>query len=198
MNTPPNHLNYLKKLENNELITLFCNNDFRAFDVLIGRHLEKLKYYLHNRLHNPFEEDELMQAVLETAFDMLQKRKYREENRFEHWLMGIARNCLHGYYREKNARNGLMEESIALEELPADAETEEDIAERMISTMLTVLPKPVRKIVALHGMMGVKHEEIGQQLGIKPENVRQIYHRGLARLKQVFQKDRTMTIIRND
>lgn len=182
MKTHANHLHYLKGLKNEELISLISLNDYKAFDVLIGRYLEKLKNYLHNRLHNQFEEDELMQAVMETAFHSLIKRKYREENRFEHWLMGIARNCLNGYYRERNANKARIEEGIVLEEIPAEPD-EEDTTRPLAEQLLKILSPQMRKVVKMHAMEGIKHETIGRFMGINTNYVRQIYHRGLLKLK---------------
>lgn len=179
-----NHLHYLKGLKSEELINLFYADDQKAFDILMERHTACIKAFLHNRLHNHGAEAELLIMVMETVFETLRKRKYREENRFEHWLMGITRNCLYGYYRERNAIRERMDEEVIMEEIPEET-NEEDSSEIVAEQLLRVLSPKVRKVVRMHAIEGEKYETIGRYMGINTDYVRQIYHRGLLKLKDV-------------
>lgn len=101
---------------------------------------------------------------------------YRTGTRPKAWIVSIARNLAYDAYRQRKREGGARGE-------PADGDVESRIVRCMeLHDALERLDITERQIVVMHLVAGLKHREIGEQLGIPAGTVRWKYRRSLALL----------------
>ncbi|RKN66134.1 RNA polymerase sigma factor [Paenibacillus ginsengarvi] len=120
--------------------------------------------------------------VLQETFVRVYERaaSYRPGTNPKAWVVAIARNLAYDAYRHMK-RAGPGEEN---KQVARDGHTSESaIVQRMeLLDALLRLGETERQIVVMHALAGLKHREIGKELGIPAATVRWKYRQSLSRL----------------
>ena len=147
---------------------------------------EKLKKHALVRLQDA---DAAADAVQE-AYARALKRKatYDSTHPLACWMFGILANVIREEWRKQRQR--------AIQP-PANLDDFEHIASRMgpgsdpstLPNLLAQMPEPDRRIVTMHHLDELSHEEIGAVLGISVGNSRVRLGRAMHKLQQLAEKE---------
>jgi len=105
---------------------------------------------------------------------------------FDQWIVGVARNVSHRYWRDKKNRQAKLDRAIEFAWTnPAmtatdNAHTDNSI---IIEECLNSLSTKERTIVHLRAVKGYKWEEIAKEIKIPKSTVARYYENALAKLK---------------
>lgn len=93
-----------RALSDKELINLYLEGDQKSFEILLGRHKNKIytSIYLFVKDHELAED--IFQEVFIKIIDTLRKGKYNHEGKFLQWAMRISYNLCVDYFRRSKRR----------------------------------------------------------------------------------------------
>ena len=171
--------NDLKNLLDEELMNLYLQGDFAAFEVLYTRHSGRLYEYLKKKVT-----PEIAQDLLQETFERLHKSrdKYNAQYPFLPWLFTISRNILLDFYKKaetkvsqaSNSSQSLLESIIV---------TSDEHPTHDFSQALNILPQNQKRAIELRYLNEWSFEKISQEIKISEENVRQLVSRGIKKLR---------------
>ena len=92
-------MKHLKKLTDEELVSLFMNGNNSAFDILLKRYEGKVFSYLLYSVKNQEQAEDLFQDVFVKMVARLKNGQYEENGKFSSWMMRIVHNHLVDHYR---------------------------------------------------------------------------------------------------
>lgn len=171
--------NDFKNLLDEELMNLYLQGDFSAFEVLYIRHSGRLYEYLKKKVT-----PEIAQDLLQETFERLHKSrdKYNPQYPFLPWLFTISRNILLDFYKKaetkvsqaSNSSSSLLESIIV---------TSDDHPAHDFSQALNILPQNQKRAIELRYLNEWSFEKISQEIKISEENVRQLVSRGIKKLR---------------
>jgi RNA polymerase sigma-70 factor (ECF subfamily) len=134
--------------------------DIAAFEQLYRQHLPMV-YGLAARLTlDTHLAEDLTQEVFIKVWQRLDR--FRGESRFSTWLYRVASNVVLDAMRRKQPIMAVAGDTDVPDTAPQPA------LQRELEQQLTRLPERARVVLLLHDMVGMTHEEIGEQLDIAP------------------------------
>ena len=178
-----------------------------ALEVLIERHLPCLEAYVELKAGPAVRAREsLSDLVQSVCVEMLRtdRFEYQGESRFVHWM---CRQALHKIIN-KNRFHHAEKRDLA-RELPLDAEGAQSgsFAAGLVGALCTpsraamareqveaieaaidALPEDYREAVILSRLVGLGHADIAEEMGRSAGAVRNLVHRGVARLSTVLDR----------
>ncbi len=165
-----------------ELMVIYQSGSTAAFDVLFQRHSSRVFGFLTKRLVNKKEAEDLLQEV----FMKLHRSKhlYDASLPFAPWLFAITRSVLLDSAKKKNLELLVAPETFA--EIPSATEGPEERNDAGISQALQGLPLAQRQAIQLRVYQEETFEEIAARLSTSPENARQLFSRGLKKLRALL------------
>lgn len=177
--------NKLRELADEDLMRLYQQGDFLAFEVLYKRHSGRVYEYL-KRKSSPETAKDLMQEVFEKLHKA--RGKYDSQYPFLPWLFTISRNVFLDYY--KKAETKITHAASGDEKLLAKLSvTEPLLADGEMRQNLAALSEPQRRAIELRYLQDWSFEQIAADLETSQENVRQLISRGLKKVKQLLAKN---------
>ncbi|MFW6689919.1 RNA polymerase sigma factor [Streptomyces sp. MAR4 CNX-425] len=159
-----------------------------AFAVLFDRHADAIHRYAARRLGDEAADD-VMAETFTTAF-RLRERFDPGRGDVRPWLFGIATHLVSRHRRAEARR------FRALSRLPAPAETDEPLADRVaaratadgmrreLATALARLSPSLRDVLLLVAWADLAYEEVAEALGVPVGTVRSRLHRARGRLRK--------------
>jgi len=151
----------------------------RAFNVLIDRHQQAVRAFLHRLLGDSADADDIAQETFLAAWT--HARSYRGKAAVRTWLCGIAWRKAKGAQRSW-ARRRTRDTVHAAEAAPADVEGA-PIEDRLaVKRALMALPLDQRAAVTLCLVCGFSHAEAAEIIGAPLGTVKSHVTRGRARL----------------
>jgi RNA polymerase sigma-70 factor (ECF subfamily) len=134
-----------------------ARRDHVAFATLYRSYLNPIYRYLHHRLGNRQEAEDLTAQVFTEALEGLIAQRYREGGKFVAWLYTIARHKLIDFYR-KRPHLPLDEHISTPSNLLADIEAGDD--QSRIAHLLAQLDDEKRELLRLRFTAGLSFAEI--------------------------------------
>ncbi len=124
--------------------------------------------------------------------------EYYSTKSFKSWILMIAKNTAFDFLKKKkeipfsdfstDENDELFEETIAdSEKNPEELLIEQEEAARL-NTLLQMLPDSQRMVVVLHIHEGMTFNEVAELLDESLNTVKSRYHRGILRLRELFQE----------
>ncbi len=152
-----------------------------AFDILFQRHSKRVFGFLSKRLSQKNEAEDLLQEV----FFKLHRSKhlYNTTLPFTPWLFSITRSVFLDFAKKKN-----LEDSVDVNEFDKIPNYESQIPQRDLSDLVTSLPQAQNQAVSLRIYDDKTFDEIALRLSTTPENARQLFSRGLKKIRQSLER----------
>ncbi len=141
------------------------DGDVDKLGILFERYHALLFNFLLRLTGNRHQSEDLVQEVFVRLLKY--RHTYRGESQFTTWLFQIARNARVDYFRRSPREEVGVEEElrerVSLLPSPRDrAEQNEEM--RIVLDALAKLPEERREVLLLRGFVGMKFEEIAEQL----------------------------------
>jgi RNA polymerase sigma factor (sigma-70 family) len=154
--------------------------------LLFERHHAALFDFLSRMTGDRTAAEDMVQDVF---VRMLKYRAtFRDEGRFQTWMFRIARNARADYFRERGAAGEVSDDGIdPPAETPGPArllELGEDVA--FLKRALLRLRTDRRELIIFTRYRGMRHEEIGELLGIDAGTVKVRIHRAMKELRNIY------------
>jgi RNA polymerase sigma-70 factor (ECF subfamily) len=145
-------------------------------------------YSVRRLLERAVAEDVTSEVFLKVAVSMRDFSGICVED-FRRWLFRIATNEIHAHLRQSLRRRQLLEaavrmRAIAVETTAPFVAPEVPVDWESLYQALSELPAREQSIISLRFFAGLKHEQIGEVLEIKPGNVRVALNRALHKLRE--------------
>lgn len=84
-----------------QLIARVVAGEREAFDLLYDRYLKRVYSFVHRRMGNRADAEEVVQEIFFSSFSSL--ASFRGESSFASWILGIARRSVANRYRKDSA-----------------------------------------------------------------------------------------------
>jgi RNA polymerase sigma factor (sigma-70 family) len=158
--------------------------DLAAFDALYRKYLPLVGRVIRDNVHNPADEDDVVQDVFIRAVERL--GSLREPERFRPWLLAIARNAAIDHRRARRTVVSLDAES--LDAVGPAALLDDDpveLAELAASVRGLVAGLSARDATAitLVTQLGFGPREVATALGVSVSAAKVLLHRARRRLR---------------
>ncbi len=161
------------------------NGDRTAFAELYKERVQRVGSYVRSLIGNTADLEDVVADVFIRAWRRM--AALRNPARFDSWLFSIAHNEAVGHIRKsrtKNVTNDFKAEAdlAVSEERPEDAAIQRQLSKELMEAIIK-LNSQQRNVIALRFLYGMSHGEIGTQIGKRPEAVRALQYRALAKIK---------------
>ena len=169
-----------------ELLILRCQaGDERAFEQIVRRYHDPLRYFVRRLIGDGFRADDIVQEVWLAVYRNLGTLKRPET--FPVWLYRTARNQAYQQLRkERRLPRTLPEQDVPDErEQTADEFSAEDAAR--IHRGLERLPLEQREVLVLRFLEEMEYQEIAEVVGVAVGTVRSRIHYAKRALRQTME-----------
>jgi len=181
-----------EELSDNELIDKFVNNnDDKAFELIVGRYMEKIYNLAYRITRDHYKSEDVLQEVYITLIKKL--HTFRGESKFSSWLYRVTANASYMLLRaEKKYENDISLENY----VPYDSKgtlmgrihhkdwsSRPDIviyikeALEILEKAIDELPEVYRVVFYLRDIEGLSNEEVSQVLEISVPAAKSRIHR---------------------
>ncbi len=169
-----------KPMTDDELVRRYEKGDDSAFDVLLGRHQEKLYNYIIFLVHDKDTADDIFQETFVRAITCIRTHRYTSNGYFYAWLIRIAHNLVHDIFHQQELMPMVSHEFFSeqgdmsvdlfndvrmsapnVEALMLQQQSFEDVR-----SMVAHLPLNQQQIVYMRFFQGLSFKEIAEELGI--------------------------------
>ena len=150
-----------------------------VYQGYVGKVFNFFRYRLHD--------EQLSEDLTALTFEKAWKRRGQFRGSAEQlpaWVFKIARNVLRDHFRKSKQTIPLE----WLDERASDLDTDDQVDQRMefarLVSMINLLPKRERDIIALKFGAGLTNREIAQLTKLSESNVGSIVHRSVKKLRE--------------
>lgn len=165
-----------------ELMESYQMGNTAAFDILFERHSPKVLGYLLKRIMKKREAEDLLQEVFFKLHRS--KHQYNKTLPFSPWLFSITRSVLLDQAKKRSLEDST--ETDVLERMASRQATSENESPVNLSEMVEALPQVQRDVVNMRVYDEQTFEEIASRLSTSPENARQLFSRGVKKLRELL------------
>lgn len=165
--------------------------DDRQYQQLLGELSTVIQRYLVSRLgRHDFIED-CVQDILLAIHNG--RHTYQPRRPFRPWMFAIVRNRSIDYLRKrKSYDNAIASQAEAVKQLDEEmAVNSADAVEQSImqGRLIDALAPPFKQAIVLTKLIGFSNAEAAERLSISETAVKVRVHRGIAKLKSLFEAD---------
>ncbi len=162
------------------------DGDLVAFEQLIERYQKAIFNVAYYKSRNAFDAEDLSQDIFLAAYQALPSLKDPEN--FGGWLMGIAHNRCHKWFRREKTKilkfkelGQMKDQNERLRQKAIKDDPEEPLH---LTQELEKLPKEISKVLVLKYLEGLSYEAIQLRLGLKSHRIDYLIRKGKSLLKQ--------------
>ncbi|HPL98324.1 MAG TPA: sigma-70 family RNA polymerase sigma factor [Bacillota bacterium] len=164
-------------------------DDGRDFVELYNTYFSRIYNYVHYRVNDFHEADDLTSQIFSKLFTKL--RYYMPEKApLSVWIFSIARNSVTDYYRSRNRKTYVfLEETAELSDLRFnidDAVMSRELRQHLYKALAS-LSEREQEIIALKFWSGCTNRDIAKLIGISESNTGVILFRAMGRLRQILE-----------
>ncbi len=132
-------------------------------------------------------EDIVAQVFLDAWRDL---PRLRDPGRFNAWILRIAHNrSLDELRRPQPVPIENAAELTTPDSTEPEAEAVRSADRERVRRALLLLPDDQRQVIALRLLQGLRHDEVGRQMGRSEDASRALLHRALSRLRRILDDD---------
>ena len=174
-------MNNYVKLTDEQLVAMYEEGDFQAFDILLERHQDKVFGYIRFMVPDTDVANDVFQDTFVKAIMAIRNGHYSETGQFSSWLMRIARNQVLDRMRSQRnpSRNTVSHEMVDSEGDVIDLFNNKDLCEPNIESkmlveqsyedvrmMMDLLPDVRREVVYMRYFRDMSFKEIADETGV--------------------------------
>ena len=162
----------LRELADEQLVSLYQEGNYSAFDTLLKRYQQRVFSYLLYSVKNQELAEDLFQDVFMKMVVRIKSGQYAENGKFSSWMMRIVHNHLIDYYR--TSPNAII---LSNDESEVDLFNNADIAVnenrekemidqqtlREIKGLIAMLPDPQREVLLMRVKDELSFKEIAEK-----------------------------------
>lgn len=164
---------YVKHTDD-ELVALYQEGDYKAFDELLARCQDRVYQYLYFMLNDEDAANDAFQDTLVRAIMALREGRYRRNGQFQSWLLRVARNLVIDRFRGEKAHrttpleleDAQGESTIDMLNTTACSEPDVEMATVLsesaedVKMMINRLPEEQREVVIMRFYQELSFKEI--------------------------------------
>ncbi len=175
-------MNNYVSLTDEQLVSLYEEGDFQAFDILLGRYQGKVYSYIRFMVNDEDLANDFFQDTFVKVIMAIRNGRYTESGQFSSWIMRIARNQVLDRMRiQRNPNRSTISHELLDDsgDLVADlfndpALCEPNIESKMlveqshedVRLMIKKLPEPQREVIYMRFYRDMSFKEIAQLTGV--------------------------------
>ncbi len=165
----------MRKIADQDLITLYQGGNHLAFEELLNRHKEKIFTSIYLFVKDTETAEDLFQEVFIKIVDTLRKNKYNNEGKFLQWAMRIAYNmCVDHFRKSKKMSKVSSSESFDIFNIieckndNMESKIMKDTMHEQLRNLVDQLPDEQREVIILrhYGDMSFKEISMMTQVSI--------------------------------
>lgn len=170
----------LESSTDEQLMELYKKGKQPAFELIYNRHAGRVLNYMRKKLRNDKNAQDLTQEVF---LKLHRSREQYDSNlALAPWIFSITRSVFLDFVKKTSLEDATPAEKF--DQLPANIEAPGVIAKQTESAeLLAGLPDMQKRVVALRVFDEATFDEIAKRLSTSPENARQLFSRGVRKLK---------------
>lgn len=174
------------------LVLRCINGDKSAWDRFVERFSPLVFWAIKRRLRqagypcNQQDIEDIFQNVFCLLWEKDKLRQIKNRENISTWLVMVAANCTHNYFRNKReilSDKELLAEKAAVFDCPTANKLEQERIENTINDVFTYLPPRELIILKLNYFYNKTHQEISQILRMPASTVSSIIKRGKEKLR---------------
>lgn len=163
--------------------------DPQALSALYEKYADPVLGYIRVKVHDLASAEDVASNTWEAVARSIRRYEVRGGG-FPAWLFAIARNSLRMHARTTLRRREFLPGEILADAVPDTGlgpheQVEARMAGHQLAAALAGLPARQRTCVTLRFIAGLSLTETGQVMGLKPNAVKQLQHRGIHRMASV-------------
>ena len=159
----------LKSLTDQELISLYLNDNPSAFEILLNRHKDRIYTSIYLFVKDTEAAEDIFQEVFIKIIDTLRKGKYQNEDKFLQWALRISYNLCVDNFR-KSKRVSIVANTDTFDVFNVLASDEEHMETSIIksqthsrlNTLIDQLPAEQREVIILRHYADMSFKEISK------------------------------------
>ncbi|MGP1362904.1 MAG: RNA polymerase sigma factor [Bacteroides sp.] len=159
--------------ENVTLIAELQGGNVEAAEHLFAKYENRLHNYILSSVKDDTIARDLLQDTMLKAFVSIKRGQYREDGRFEPWLVRIARNVLMDHYRDRKRFHqvhsdrevSMLPDTFASNVTP-DTELLASQQRTQVRELIQELPETQKEVVILRHFLGLTFQEIAVHTGV--------------------------------
>ena len=102
----------LKRMADDQLVTLYLQGNNSAFDVLLKRHQDRLFNYIYFLVRSREVAEDIFQETFVKAIMTLQQGRYTNDGKFAAWITRIAHNLVIDQFRVERNENVISNDDV--------------------------------------------------------------------------------------
>lgn len=165
------------------------NYEARSFCELYDAFFSRINHYLLSRVRNPWDADDLTTVVFMKAWEKF--GQYSRTYPFASWIFRIAHNTYIDYLRKKRDIPVDLEDWLDVETDETWQPEQQVLTSEEMSCLrerIDLLSCSQKDVLLLRYYAGLKISQVADVLGKTESSVKMISHRGLRRLKTMYER----------
>ena len=164
----------LKRMADDQLVTLYLQGNNSAFDVLLKRHQSRLFNYIYFLVRSREVAEDLFQETFVKAIVTLQQGRYVNDNKFSAWITRIAHNLVIDQFRVERNENLISNDETEFDIFNDAKLSEGNVENSMVNdqvlkdvrALVDELPDCQREVVFMRYYQDMSFKEIADITGV--------------------------------
>ncbi|HKL03448.1 MAG TPA: sigma-70 family RNA polymerase sigma factor [Cryomorphaceae bacterium] len=160
-------------LSDQELVSLYLNNNESAFEELLTRHKDRIFTQIIMLVKDDAIADDIFQETFVKVIRTLKAGRYNEEGKFLPWVLRIAHNLSIDHFRKakkmpkvRSDENYDVFATIPRTERNIEDNWIRDIIHEDVRKLIKELPDEQREVVMMRHYGGLSFKEISEQCNV--------------------------------
>ncbi|MFN2144269.1 MAG: RNA polymerase sigma factor, partial [Anaerolineales bacterium] len=153
------------------------------------RYLDPIYRYVHYRLPNVEEAEDLTERVFLKIWELICDQKITKINNFQAWLYRVAHNQVIDYHRKKKPITIDTQEETGLfgkSDLNTESDVQKKLDQQALLAAVEKLDDQSQEVIVLRFMNDLSHAEVAKILDLEPGHVRVLQHRAINQLRKIM------------
>lgn len=175
------------------LLLLESDEDKEFFTEIYQKYRKEMFYTAYNILHNPSDAEDIVHETFLSLIDHVDKIKNSEPHKAWYYINTAVKRKCYTFYRRQHLREEVeldetwMREEEIIEKGPDSLMEEFELQEAMTG-VLKKLKSPYKEVLAMQYYYQLTTQEIADELGTTPDNVRHISMRAKRKLQTILEE----------
>jgi RNA polymerase sigma-70 factor (ECF subfamily) len=165
----------LKKMTDNQLVTLYAEGNNDAFNVLLFRYKNKVYSYIYFIVRNKEITEDIFQDTFIRVINTVKQGRYVDTGKFVAWVNRIAHNLIIDYFRHEKNENAISNDDCQDFDLFNNSKLSDQTIEDQLVTdqvyhdvqrLVSVLPQNQREVIQMRYYEGLSFKDIADKTNV--------------------------------